>query len=139
MALRKAVCEKFRRDNGVEYKPEEILVATGGKQVIFDALVATINPGDEAIIPAPCWVSYPDIVALAEGQAGDRALRPEPGLPHHAGAAGGRDHAADQVVHPEQPLQPDRRGYSAAELKGLAEVCCATPMSGSSRTTSTRS
>jgi aspartate aminotransferase len=90
--------------------------------VIFDALVATINPGDEAIIPAPCWVSYPDIVALAEGQAGDRALRPEPGLPHHAGAAGGRDHAADQVVHPEQPCNPTGAGYSAAELKGLAEV-----------------
>ena len=66
-ALRRAVCEKFKRDSGIEYKPEEILVATGGKQVIFDALVATINPGDEAIIPAPCWVSYPDIVSLAEG------------------------------------------------------------------------
>src|SRR5215203_361843 len=64
LALRKAVAEKFRRDNKIDYKPEEILVATGGKQVIFDALVATINPGDEAIIPAPCWVSYPDIVAL---------------------------------------------------------------------------
>jgi aspartate aminotransferase len=65
--LRKAICTKFKRDSGIDYTPEEILVATGGKQVIFDALVATINPGDEAIIPAPCWVSYPDIVALAEG------------------------------------------------------------------------
>jgi len=67
-ALRQAVCHRFRQDHGIEYRPEEILIATGGKQVIFDALLATINPGDEAIIPGPCWVSYPDIVELAEGK-----------------------------------------------------------------------
>ncbi|MCE0744374.1 pyridoxal phosphate-dependent aminotransferase [Acetobacter sicerae] len=66
-ALRAAVAERFRLDSGLDYKPEEIIVSTGGKQVIYNAMVATINKGDEAIIPAPCWVSYPDIVALADG------------------------------------------------------------------------
>ena len=65
--LRRAVAEKFRRDSGLDYAPDEIIVSTGGKQVIYNAMVATLNPGDEAIIPSPCWVSYPDIVALAEG------------------------------------------------------------------------
>jgi aspartate aminotransferase len=59
MELRRAVCEKFKRDSGIEYKPEEIIVTTGGKQVIFNALMATIDDGDEAIIPTPCWVSTP--------------------------------------------------------------------------------
>jgi aspartate aminotransferase len=122
MALRKAVAEKFRRDNGVEYKPEEILVATGGKQVIFDALVATINPGDEAIIPAPCWVSYPDIVALAEGVPVIVPCGPNQGFritPEQLEAA----------ITPRtkwfilnNPCNPTGAGYSAAELKGLAEV-----------------
>jgi aspartate aminotransferase len=66
-ALRRAVAEKFKRDNGIDYAPEEIIVSTGGKQVIYNAMVATLNAGDEVIIPSPCWVSYPDIVALAEG------------------------------------------------------------------------
>ena len=67
LALRRAVAEKFKRDSGLDYKPEEIIVSTGGKQVIFNAMLATVQAGDEVIIPTPCWVSYPDIVALAEG------------------------------------------------------------------------
>jgi aspartate aminotransferase len=67
-ALRKAVAEKFLRDSGIDYKPEEIIVSTGGKQVIFNAFLATLNAGDEVIIPTPCWVSYPDIVALSDGK-----------------------------------------------------------------------
>ena len=67
-ALRKAVAEKFRRDSGLDYKPEEIIISTGGKQVIFNAMLATLNAGDEVIIPSPCWVSYPDIVTLADGK-----------------------------------------------------------------------
>ncbi len=67
LELRKAVAAKFKRDSGLDYTPEEIIVSTGGKQVIFNAMVATMNAGDEAIIPTPCWVSYPDIVALADG------------------------------------------------------------------------
>jgi aspartate aminotransferase len=65
--LREAVAGYFKREHGIEYKPEEIVVSTGGKQVIFNAMLATIGQGDEVIIPAPCWVSYPDIVTLAEG------------------------------------------------------------------------
>ena len=67
MALRRAVAAKFARDSGLDYKPEEIIVSGGGKQIIYNCMVATLNPGDEVIIPSPCWVSYPDIVALADG------------------------------------------------------------------------
>jgi aspartate aminotransferase len=67
-ALRRAVAEKFKRDSGIDYKPEEIIVSTGGKQVIFNAMLATLDAGDEVIIPTPCWVSYPDIVSLADGK-----------------------------------------------------------------------
>jgi len=67
-AVRDAAAFKFKRDSGIDYTREEIIVATGGKQVIFNAILATINPGDEAIIPTPCWVSYPDIVQLAGGK-----------------------------------------------------------------------
>src|SRR6185295_16497947 len=66
-ALKKAICAKFKRENGLDYKPSQITVGTGGKQVLFNALVATVNPGDEVIIPAPFWVSYPDMTALAGG------------------------------------------------------------------------
>ena len=65
--LKQAICDKFKRDNGLEYTPAQVNVGTGGKQVLFNALLATINPGDEVIIPAPYWVSYPDIVLLAGG------------------------------------------------------------------------
>jgi aspartate aminotransferase len=66
-ALRQAVAQKFKRDSGRAYKPEEIIISTGGKQVIFNAFLATLDKGDEVIIPSPCWVSYPDIVSLADG------------------------------------------------------------------------
>jgi len=66
--LRKAIAAKFKRDNGLDYEPEDILVSTGGKQCIFNLLMALINQGDEAVIPAPYWVSYPDMVLLAEGK-----------------------------------------------------------------------
>src|SRR5229473_6032810 len=63
--LKAAVARKFKRENGLDYKPSQIIVSTGGKQVLYNALVATLNPGDEVIIPAPYWVSYPDIVLFA--------------------------------------------------------------------------
>ncbi|MCC8461464.1 MAG: pyridoxal phosphate-dependent aminotransferase [Candidatus Megaira endosymbiont of Carteria cerasiformis] len=66
--LKKAVCKKFKRENGLEYLPEQIIIGTGGKQVIYNLFMATLNKGDEVIIPAPYWVSYPDIVLLAEGK-----------------------------------------------------------------------
>jgi len=66
-ALKKAIVDKFKRENNLDYLPEQISVGTGGKQIIFNAILATVNPSDEVIIPAPYWVSYPDIVLLAGG------------------------------------------------------------------------
>lgn len=68
MSLREAICEKLRRDNGVEYQPTQIVVGNGAKQELCNALMATINPGDEVIIPTPAWVSYVEMVKLAEGK-----------------------------------------------------------------------
>ena len=66
-ALKIAIVDKFKRENNLDYSTEQISVGTGGKQIIFNAILATVNPGDEVIIPAPYWVSYPDIVLLAGG------------------------------------------------------------------------
>jgi aspartate aminotransferase len=66
-ALKQAICEKFKRENNLTYTPKQVTVSCGGKQVIFNAMLASLNPGDEVIIPAPYWVSYPDIVSFAEG------------------------------------------------------------------------
>src|SRR3546814_8872369 len=65
--LKDAIRGKFRRDNGLDYGRDQITVNVGGKHTLFNALVATVDPGDEVIIPAPYWVSYPDIVAFAGG------------------------------------------------------------------------
>ncbi len=70
--LKAAIARKFKRENGLDYKPSQIIVGTGGKQVLYNALLATLNPGDEVIIPAPYWVSYPDMVLLAGGKPVDR-------------------------------------------------------------------
>src|SRR4029079_18762539 len=67
MDLRKAICAKFKRENGLDYAPDQVTGGTGGKQVIYNAMMATLDPGDEVIVPAPYWVSYPDMVLLAEG------------------------------------------------------------------------
>ncbi|MCU0856548.1 MAG: aminotransferase class I/II-fold pyridoxal phosphate-dependent enzyme, partial [Rhodobacteraceae bacterium] len=66
-ALKQAICAKFARDNRLTYTPEQVSVGTGGKQVLYNAFMATLNPGDEVIVPAPYWVSYPDMVLLAGG------------------------------------------------------------------------
>src|SRR5712691_8761534 len=66
--LKAAIASKFKRENALDYKASQIIVGTGGKQVLFNALMATLNPGDEVIIPAPYWVSYPDMVMLSGGE-----------------------------------------------------------------------
>ncbi|MBL6458616.1 pyridoxal phosphate-dependent aminotransferase [Belnapia sp. T6] len=121
-ALRQAVCARFKADHGLDFKPEEILVATGGKQVIFDALLATINPGDEAIIPAPCWVSYPDIVELAEGKPVIVACDQNSGFKL-------RPEQLEAAITPKtkwfllnNPCNPTGAAYSAEELKALTDV-----------------
>jgi aspartate aminotransferase len=122
LALRKAVCEKFKRDNNIDYKPEEILVATGGKQVIFDAIVATIDAGDEAIIPAPCWVSYPDIVSLAEGKPVIVPCGPNQGFKMTPEQLEAAITPRTKWLILNNPSNPTGAGYTAEELKGLAEV-----------------
>jgi aspartate aminotransferase len=120
--LKAAVARKFKRDNGIDAKPEEIMISTGGKQVIFNALLATLNPGDEVIVPVPYWVSYPEIVrlcdatpvfAVADASTGFK-LTPE---------------ALEAAITPKTkwlilntPSNPTGAAYSAAELKALTDV-----------------
>ena len=111
--LKQAICDKFKRENGLDYTPAQISVGTGGKQMLYNALMATLNPGDEVIIPAPYWVSYPDMVLLAGGAAGGGRMPAGERLQADARAAGGGDHAADQVVHLQLAVEPDRRGLYA--------------------------
>ncbi len=122
LALRKAVAAKFKRDNGIDYAPDEILVGTGGKQVIYDALVATLDPGDEAIIPTPCWVSYPDIVSLADGVPVLLPCGPNQAFKL-------RPEQLEAAITPKTkwlivntPSNPTGATYDAAEIKALAEV-----------------
>ena len=120
--LKKAVCAKFKRENDLDYAPNQISVGTGGKQVLFNALMATVNPGDEVIVPAPYWVSYPDIVLLCEGtpvavtcpQNNGFKLRPE-----DLEAAITKK---TKWLILNSPANPTGAAYSAAELKALAEV-----------------
>ena len=107
--LKAAMAAKFKRENGLDYKPRQIIVGTGGKQVLYNALIATLNPGDEVIIPAPYWVSYPDMVLLAGGEP--VAVDDDDGgrLQDQARGAGSGDHAEDEVADPQLAVQPDRR------------------------------
>ena len=84
--LKAAVARKFKRENELDYKPSQIIVGTGGKQVLYNALIATLNPGDEVIIPAPYWVSYPDMVLLAGGTPVEVVTTMEIRLQDEAGA-----------------------------------------------------
>jgi aspartate aminotransferase len=121
-ALRKAAAEKLRRDSGLDYKPEEIIVSTGAKQVLFNAMVATLNAGDEVIIPSPCWVTYPDIVTLSDGK---------PVLIPCAQNNGFKLRAEDleAAITPKtrwfmlnNPCNPTGAAYTAEELKPICEV-----------------
>ena len=121
-ALKQAIAAKFKRQNGIEYRTDEITVGTGGKQVLYNALMATLEPGDEVVIPAPYWVSYPDMTLLAGGtpvfvscpeQTGFR-LRPED---------------LDEAIGPKtkwvmlnSPNNPTGAAYTEAEIKALTEV-----------------
>jgi len=122
LALRRAVAAKFRRDNGISYAPDEIIVATGGKQVIYDALVATLNPGDEVIIPTPCWVSYPDIVGLAEGTPVLLPCGPNQGFKLTPAGLEAAITPRTKWLVVNTPSNPTGAAYDAAELAALAEV-----------------
>ncbi len=122
MALRKAVAEKFRRDSGLDYKPEEIIVSTGGKQVIFNAMVATLNAGDEAIIPTPCWVSYPDIVALADGKPVFVACGQNNGFKLRAEDLEAAITPKTKWVFINNPCNPTGAAYSKEDLRAICDV-----------------
>jgi aspartate aminotransferase len=120
--LRKAVAEKFRRDSGLDYKPEEIIISTGGKQVIYNAMVATMNAGDEAIIPTPCWVSYPDIVALADGTPVFVACGQNNGFKLRAEDLEAAITPKTKWVFLNNPCNPTGAAYSAEDLRGICDV-----------------
>jgi aspartate aminotransferase len=121
-ALRKAVAEKFKRDSGLDYAPEEIIVATGGKQIIFNAMLATVQAGDEVIIPTPCWVSYPDIVALAEGTPVFVACGQNHGFKLRAEDLEAAITPKTKWVFLNSPNNPTGAAYSAADLKPITDV-----------------
>lgn len=120
--LRQAIARKFKRDSGIEYSPDEIIVTTGGKQVIFNALLATINPGDEAIIPTPCWVSYPDIVALAEGTPVFVPCGQNSGFKMSAEQLEAAITPKTKWLIINNPCNPTGAAYNAEELKKLTDV-----------------
>ena len=120
--LRKAIADKFKRENGLDYKPEQTIVGTGGKQILFNAFMATLNPGDEVVIPAPYWVSYPEMVAICGGTPvfvdttleDNFKLTPE---------------ALEKAITPKtkwfvfnSPSNPSGAAYSHDELKALTDV-----------------
>jgi len=120
--LKKAICAKFKRENGLDYKPSQISVGAGGKQVIFNALVATLSKGDEVIIPVPYWVSYPDIVNLADGKPVFVEGKAENGfklLPKDLEKAITKK---TKWLILNSPSNPSGAAYTEAELKALAGV-----------------
>ena len=121
-SLKRAICDKFARENGLDYTPSQITVGTGGKQILFNALMATVNDGDEVIIPAPYWVSYPDMVRLAGGtpvivECGqDQGFRLTP-------------KALEAAITPRtrwlilnSPSNPSGAGYDLAAMQALTDV-----------------
>jgi aspartate aminotransferase len=124
-ALKKAIIAKLERENGLKYQPNQITVGTGGKQVLYNALMATLNPGDEVIIPAPYWVSYPDMVELAEGKPVAIACGPNAGFKLSA-------EDLDKAITPRSkwlilnsPSNPTGAAYTESDLKKLADVLMA--------------
>ena len=120
--LKKAICDKLKRDNGLDYEPAQCFVAPGGKPVIYDAMMATLNPGDEVIIPAPYWVSYPDIVNLAGGTPVSVETRVEDGFKLQPEDLEAAITDATKWFIFNSPSNPSGAAYSAAELKKLTDV-----------------
>ncbi len=121
-ALRKAVAAKFLRDSGIDYKPEEVIVSTGGKQVIFNAMLATVQAGDEVIIPTPCWVSYPDIVQLAEGKPVFVPCSQNNGFKLRAEDLEAAITPKTKWFFLNSPSNPTGAAYSAEDLRPICDV-----------------
>jgi aspartate aminotransferase len=126
-ALKQAICAKFKRENGLDYKPNQITVGTGGKQVLYNALMATLNPGDEVIIPAPYWVSYPDMVLLAEGTPVIVSCSQNNGFKMRAEDLEAAITPKTKWVILNSPSNPTGAAYTRAELKALTDVLVKRP------------
>ncbi len=120
--LKAAVARKFKEQNGLDYTAAQISVGTGGKQVLYNALVATLNPGDEVLIPTPYWVSYPDMTLLAGGEPAFVETTLETGFKMTPEALDRAITPATKWLILNSPSNPSGAAYSAAELKGLADV-----------------
>ncbi len=121
-SLKAAIIAKFKRDNGLDYTAKQILVSCGGKQSFFNLALAVINPGDEVIIPAPYWVSYPDIVLIAEGKPVIVEAGIEQGFRMTAAQLAAAITPKTKMVVINSPSNPSGAVYTLEELKALGEV-----------------
>ena len=121
-ALRKAIVDKFRRENGLDYKTDQVTVGVGGKQVIFNAFLATVQEGDEVIVPAPYWVSYPDIVFLCRGTPIFVPCSENNHFKLSAEALEGAITPKTKWVVLNSPNNPTGAAYTADEVKALTDV-----------------
>jgi aspartate aminotransferase len=120
--LKQAIAGKFQRENSLTYTPDQIIVGTGGKQVLYNALMATINPGDEVIIPAPYWVSYPEMVALAGGEPVPVVCTAAQGFKLQPEALEKAITAKTKWIILCSPSNPTGSAYSRAQLKAITDV-----------------
>jgi len=125
--LKQAIVDKFARENGLTYAPEQVSVGTGGKQVLYNALVATLNPGDEVVIPAPFWVSYPDLVLLGGGTPVIVETAVESGFKLDPAKLAAAITPATKWVILNSPSNPSGAAYTRADLEAVAQVLRAHP------------
>jgi aspartate aminotransferase len=127
LELREAISRAFKRNNGLVYSPDQISVGCGGKQTIFNALISTVDPGDEVIIPAPYWVSYPDMVLLCEGVPVPVDCPQDTGFKLTPKALEAAITPKTKWLILNSPSNPAGAGYTAGELKALGDVLLAHP------------
>jgi aspartate aminotransferase len=120
--LKKAIAAKFLRENGLKYETSQITVGTGGKQVLYNALLATLNPGDEVVIPAPYWVSYPDMVLLCGGTPVPVTCPPEKNFKLQPADLEAAITPKTKWLILNSPSNPTGSAYSASEMKALTDV-----------------
>ena len=120
--LKAAICAKFERENGLSYKPTQVNVSPGGKPVIYTAMVASLNSGDEVIVPAPYWVSYPDMVLLAGGEPVRVLTTAEDGFKVRPAALEAAITPRTKWIILNSPSNPSGAAYTKAELRALADV-----------------
>jgi len=120
--LKQAIVDKFRRDNGLDYTPAQVTVGTGGKQILFNALMATLNEGDEVVIPAPYWVSYPDMVLLAGGTPVVAEASLQTGFKLTADQLEAAITDKTKWLIFNSPSNPTGAGYTRDELKEITDV-----------------